>query len=96
MSSTEPTILQQLAELTTANMLEMVRSGRMEGRDSEGEVIEVPLTAAMYGQILKWLSQNGVTLDATANGGENPVASILSELRLRRDTGGLPPMEESA
>lgn len=94
--TTPPTILQQLAELTTANMLDMVKTGKMKARDSEGNEIDAPLTAAMYGQILKWLGQNGVTLDATANGGNNPVANILSELRLRRDTGGLPPMEESA
>lgn len=82
--------LSELAQLTTDQMLDMVRTGMMDGRDSEGGLIKVPLSAAMYARIIDWLKYHQVTMDASPDSGSS-VAQIAEALRAKGVAGKLPP-----
>lgn len=80
--------LAQLAELTTKLYLDILRRGTMDGRDSEGNIIQVPISAAMMGKIQDWLKAHAVTMDASPESGSS-IAQIAANLKARGFTGKL-------
>lgn len=92
MSRTHPD-LSEIATAMTARYKKMLESGTMPGRDSDGNTIDVPLSAAMYGKIMDWLRIHGVTLDPTTgeDGERNDIADMAEALRKRGVAGRLPP-----
>lgn len=69
----------------------------MPGRDSEGNSIETPISAAMYSRIIDWLKIHGVTMDASGDDeGKSTIGDLAARMKERGVAGRLPPIEESA
>lgn len=86
-------VLKQLADATDQALLEIASTGRMRGRDSEGNEIETPVSAMMWGQIIRRLKDCNLTRDLTSVDSNDGIAGKIAKA-LQESGGRLPALSD--